>query len=197
MNNTMKHSIKHVLVLLTVLSATMVSAADTAYLATVCKIVAEEEDKLYKVIYQAAKEENVKIQIFDEVDQLVYKENFKSSGFVKKFDLSNLPKGTYEMQVATADELYIETLTLGDVSGFNFILTPWEGKAISVVGSHKDGKDVTLLILDDARNQVYKESFEDTHQVHKKYNFSNLKSGAVTFLLYHDDQLIKEEKFEF
>ncbi|MEQ8473054.1 MAG: DUF3244 domain-containing protein [Marinoscillum sp.] len=192
----MKHSIKHVLALLTVFSATMVYAGDSAYFATVCKITAEEE-KMYRVMFHAAKQENVSIQIFDQKKEVVYTEKLKSSGFVKKFDLSYLPKGKYQIEVKSEGYLFQEDFELGSVAAFYFDFTAAQDKSISLVGSQAQGKNVQLYILDDSKDVIYQESFDDTKQVHKKYNFEKLNSQQVTFLLYHDDQLIKKQEFGF
>ncbi len=197
MNAIMKHSIKNLLALLIVFSATSTTfAVDSVYMATVCKIVAEQE-KMYRVMFYAPTEENVSVQIKNSNDQIVYIESLKSSEFVKKYDLSYLPKGTYEMEVKSAGYSIKEEFELGSVKGFNFDLSQLEKKSVSLVGSHAQGKDMTLYILDGNEDVVYHEGFDDTKQVHKRYNLEKLSNQKVTFLLYHDDQLIKKQAFDF
>ncbi|MEQ9304472.1 MAG: DUF3244 domain-containing protein [Marinoscillum sp.] len=187
---------KHLLALLIVFGATMVYAVDSAYFATTCRITAEEE-KMYKVMFHAAKQETVTIQIYDQQKELVYTEKLKSSGFVKKFDLTYLPKGKYQLEVKSEGYLFQEDFEIGSITGFHFDFTTVQNKSISLVGSHAQGKDVMLYILDDAQDVIYQESIDNTQQVHKKYNFNKLNSQQVTFLLYHDDQLIKKQEFGF
>ena len=197
MNAIMKHSIKNLLALLIVFSASSTTfAVDSVYMATVCKIVAEQE-KMYRVMFYAPTEENVSVQIKNSNDQIVYIESLKSSEFVKKYDLSYLPKGTYEMEVKSAGYSIKEEFELGSVKGFNFDLSQLEQKSVSLVGSHAQGKDMTLYILDGNEDVVYHEGFDDTKQVHKRYNLEKLSNQKVTFLLYHDDQLIKKQAFDF
>ncbi|HCX23895.1 MAG: hypothetical protein CMB80_12700 [Flammeovirgaceae bacterium] len=194
----MKHSIKNLLALLIVFGATSSAfAADSAYMATVCKIVAEQE-KMYRVMFYAPTEESVSVQIKNSNQQIVYIESLKSSEFVKKYDLSYLPKGTYELEVKSAGYVFKEEFELGSLKDFNFDFSQLaEKSAVSLVGSQAQGKDVTLYILDANQDVVYKEGFDDTKQVHKKYNLEKLGNQKVTFLLYHDDQLIKKEAFDF
>ncbi len=183
--------------LLIVFSAiTTARSADSAEAATICKIVAEKDDH-YRVIYQAAKREHVTIQFTDNNNQVVYAEDFKSSGFVKRFDLTHLPVGSYQLKVKSASQEFQERIKLGDVSGFSVSLTPQSKREIAFVGSHEQGKKLTLFILDGAKEVVYKENFDDTRQIHKKYNFEKLHTDQVSFVLYHKDQLIKEQKFDF
>ena len=194
----MKHSIKNLLALLIVFGATSSAfAADSAYMVTVCKIVAEQE-KMYRVMFYAPTEESVSVQIKNSNQQIVYIESLKSSEFVKKYDLSYLPKGTYELEVKSAGYVFKEEFELGSLKDFNFDFSQLaEKSAVSLVGSQAQGKDVTLYILDANQDVVYKEGFDDTKQVHKKYNLEKLGNQKVTFLLYHDDQLIKKEAFDF
>ena len=194
----MKHSIKNLLALLIVFGATSSAfAADSAYMATVCKIVAEQE-KMYRVMFYAPTEESVSVQIKNSNQQIVYIESLKSSEFVKKYDLSYLPKGTYELEVKSAGYVFKEEFELGSLKDFNFDFSQLaEKSAVSLVGSQAQGKDVTLYILDANQDVVYKEGFDDTKQVHKKYNLEKLGNQKVTFLLYHDDQLIRKEAFDF
>lgn len=195
MNAIMKHSIKHLLALLIVFGASATYAVDSAYVSTVCKIIAEQE-KMYRVLFSAPTEENVSIQIRNNEQEIVYIESLKSSEFAKKYDLSYLPKGTYELEVKSDGYVFKEVFELGSIKGFNFDFSKQEQKSVSLVGSHAQGKDMTLYILDDNEDVVYEEGFNDTKQVHKRYNLENLGNQKVTFLLYHDDQLIKKEAFD-
>lgn len=194
----MKLTIRHTLALLIVFSASFAYAADSAYMATAtCRVIADE-DKMYSVFYHSAIEDNVTIRIFDEKSAVVYSDMIKSTtGFAKKFDLSNLPSGTYQMEVKSADYLFKEAIRLGDLSGFNFIFTPLQKREIALIGSQLQGKPMTLYILDQDNEVVYKETFSDTREVHKMYDFNSLRSKGVTFVLYSDNQLIKEKRFTF
>ncbi len=193
----MKHSIKNLLALLIVSGATStVFAVDSANMATVCKIVAEQE-KMYRVLFHAPEEENVSIQIKNGKEQIVYIESLKSAEFVRKYDLSYLPKGTYEIEVKSAGYVFKEEFELGSIKGFNFGLSQLEEKLVNLVGSHAQGKDMVLYILDGNQDVIYQEGFDDTKQVHKRYNLESIRNQEVTFLLYHDDQLIKREAFDF
>lgn len=192
----MTQSIKHTLALLAFAGATVVNATGAGSKTTHCKVILEA-DETYRVIYHAAEEENVTVQITDQDQELVYTEKLRTSEFVKKYDLSYLPKGAYQLEIKSDEYSYTEDILVGDVSGFTFFVTPAIDRAVSVVGSHKDGKDVTLCILDQDDQLVYRESINDTKQVHKRFNFSELSGNSVTLLLYHDNELIKQEEIKF
>lgn len=192
----MRNTINHTLALIILSCATVVFAADSASMSTSCLIVSEDES-LYRVIFQAAKEENVTVQLFNDQQESLYKEDIQSSAFNKKYDLSSLPYGDYTLEVKSGGYVYSEQLTLGDLSSFQFNLEQKEDKKVSLVGSKKEGKNMTLYILNDEKDVIYKEQFDQDTQIHKKYNFQELKGDRVTFLLYHADLLITEKDFVF
>lgn len=94
-------------------------------------------------------------------------------------------------------QIFEEEIKVGDISGFNLTLTEQKDRAVALVGYHRDGKNMTLFILDESNEIVYKEDFQDTRQVHKIYNFESLKGDKVSFVLYHNDQLIKNQSVKF
>lgn len=193
----MKRTITHMLALLTVFGASVAYAADSATVVTTCQVVAEE-DMLYRLVYQAAQQDNVTINLIDEENRIVYQERTNTAAFNKKFDLRNLPYGEYQLEVKSEGYFFSEKLILGDVSSFNMDLNKMEeGKKISLVGSKVKGKAMTLYILDQSKDVIYKEEFHDASQINKKFNFDDLRSSKVTFLLYHNDLLIQEKDFVF
>lgn len=192
----MKHTIKNTLALIMMISATVVMAADSARSTTWCRLVTVD-DMLYRVVYQSEKEENVNIQIFDKNQQSVYNEIELTSSLIKTYDLSFLPYGTYMLEVTTTDYQYTEEIILGDISSFQLKLEDKGERKVALVGTKKAGSDMNLYILDDNKDVVYKENFAKDSQVHKNYNFQEMRSQKVTFLLYHNDILISEEDFVF
>ncbi len=192
----MKHTIKNTLALIMMICATVVVAADSAKSTTWCRLVTVD-DMLYRVVYQSEKEENVNIQIFDKNQQSVYNEKALTTSFIKNYDLSFLPYGTYTLEVTATDYQYKEEIVLGDVSSFQMKLEEKGERKVSLVGTKKAGKDMNLYILDDSQEVIYKENFDKDSQVHKNYNFQDMRSQKVTFLLYHNDILISEEDFVF
>lgn len=189
----MKHTITYTLALLTVFSASVAWATD---ITTTCQVVSED-DMLYRLVYQGSGEKNVTIQLLDDQQRLVYKEQLWTSAFNKQFDLTNLPYGDYHIEVKSGDYYFSEKVKLGDLSDFQFKMDQRESRKVALVGSKTAGKNMTLYILDDDQDVVYREQFDQLDQVHKSFNFQDLRSEGVTFLLYHDDRLITEENFVF
>lgn len=195
----MKHSTKHLLALLIVFGATVVKAADPSSVAAVCEVVASEEVKHYRVVYKAPGKSNVTIQLYNDEQEVIYKESQVSvSGFMRKFDLSHLPDGEYQLEVKSEGYLFQEKIKLGSsASDYNVVFTPYSSREIVFVAQNELGDGLNLYILDEQGEVVYKEVFENASQIQKMFNFKNLKSDKVTFVLYHNDQLIKEKEIRF
>lgn len=195
----MKHFFKTVLALLIVFSATVAKSSDPESVAAICKVVADKEDNHYRVVYQSPEKSNVTIQLYNDKNEVIYTESQKStSGFMKKFDLSYLSYGEYQLEVKADGYLFQEKIKLGtSAADYNLVLTPYTSREIVFATANKQGKSLNLYILDQFGDVVYREKFENTSSVHKMYNFENLRSNKVTFVLYHKDQLIKEKEIKF
>lgn len=195
---TMRTTIKTIAALLIVFSAAQANASvDSASMTTYCRILAQDEADIYKVIFQAAQKEDVNISFRNTYDQLVHRESVKSTeSFVKRFDLGNLPDGAYKVEVTSPGYSYEESIKIGDLSGYHFILKDLKERKIALVGSQPAGKDLTVVILDSQSEEIYHETLTETTQVRKQFQFGPYAGKQVTFLLYHENRLVKRESFE-
>ncbi len=192
----MKYTMKNMLALLIVFSATLASAGDSANMATNCRIV-EEEKQMYRVEFVANEKQSVKIEIWDQYEELVYQNRAYASSFVKTFDLSHLPNGEYELKLTADDYDYSEAITINSLEGMSIRFIKRDTRKISMVGSKFQEKGMSLYILDENKEIVYKNDYDDETQVHKIFNFDKLEGDEVTFILFHDNEIVTEEKIRF
>ncbi|WP_258104719.1 hypothetical protein [Marinoscillum sp. MHG1-6] len=194
----MRHTFKTLAAILTVLVNVAAFAKTDSADATFFKVVAQKNEYAFKVIYKGLEKSVVNVQWTNEYNEVVYKETLNSiEGFVKQYDLSSLPDGEYKVTLKTKDLEFSELVETGDLSDFNFSLKGQSGKNVVLTGRHPQGKDVTVVILDEKRDVIYSSSLKDTQAVSKKYNFEKIDTDAVTFVLYHNDKLLKEESIAF
>ena len=193
----MKLHIKLLVVLLTVIgTSTVIAKTDSIGSATFCKVVAAQEDKMYKLVFNSPIEQDVTIKLYNEKNELVHSEEVSAkSGFVKKYDLSYMPLGAYKVQVQSVDFHFSEDIDLGGLSEFNLRLTE-KGEHVILTGSHPEGKDLTLYIFDDQNELVFKDDLSKDAQVKKTYNLEKVISKGVTFMIYHEESLLTLESFE-
>lgn len=194
----MRNTIKTIAALLIVLGAAKTNASvDSTYVGAYCKVVAQEKEDQFKLIYKGTGDEPISIQWIDENNQIVYKEKVTSkNAFVKQYNLSTLPDGSYRVVVTSEDFSYEEEIILGDLSNMKFVLRELDQKNILLTGFKPEHKDVKLHVYDDEMNQVYFEEYEEGSVIQKKYNFEELNSGRVTFIFTHRGETVTEATFK-
>lgn len=190
---TMRRTINLIAALITVIgSANVAFAGDSLNYVTDFKVW-NVEDGTYRLIYKNEGERFVKIKFLDENKQVLYTETVKSEqGFIKPFDLSELPFGTYSFQVEADGEILTETVV---------IQSPEEkyGHMVHVKESAYDGMfeiyvdekaetSFSLYILNDEGDVIYE---EEATQGAKAYDLSRVASDGVTVLLYKDQEIVK------
>jgi hypothetical protein len=194
----MRNTIKTIAALLIVLSAVKTSAkGDSTSVGTYCKIVAQEKEDNFKLIYKGEEEDKVTIQWIDENNETVYKEDIKSTdAFVKQYNLSTLPDSKYTIQLTTDNYKYAEEVILGDMSDLRFTLRGSDEKNVIMTGYNPESKDVHMYVLDDKNERIYYEAY-DSDVIQKKYNFKDIKSSEVTFVLMHRGKIFQEKTITF
>ncbi|MEO9474116.1 MAG: hypothetical protein ABJG41_01230 [Cyclobacteriaceae bacterium] len=195
----MRNTIKTIAALLIVLGAAKTNASvDSTSVGSYCKVVAQNQEDNFKLIYKGTQDETVSVEWIDETGQVVYSENIKSTdAFVKQYNLSSLPDGEYTVKVSAEDYEFADEVILGDMSGLKFNIRTLESKSVVMTGVKPDAKDVRLYVLDAEGNQIYSESYEEGTVVQKKYNFEGLSTDQVTFVLLHRGKVFQEEKITF
>jgi hypothetical protein len=68
-------------------------------------------DARYKLIYPIKKTEHVRIEIYDKKSQLLFSERVENrDGFMKSYDFSNLPDGTYKIKISSRSNLVTKNI---------------------------------------------------------------------------------------
>jgi len=195
--NIMRNMVKTIAALLIVISAPLSTYAsvDSASLASYCKVLPIKEENTFKVIYQSQEVENVNVTIVDSKKDVIYSEIIrKSNGFVKDFDLSNLPQGNYTLYIESDNYQYSEHVKVDylEAEDVQMILTEVEND-YALVGINNSNSDITILIVDDFGNKLYRERIEAGDQVKKIYDMEKLQGSSATFIIYGENGVIKEK----
>ncbi len=193
----MRNMVKTIAALLIVISAPLSTYAsvDSASLASFCKVLPIKEENTFKVIYQSQEVENVNVTIVDSKKVVVYSEIIrKSNGFVKDFDLSNLPEGEYTLNVKSNDYQYTENVKVDylDAEDIQMILTEVENN-YALVGINNSKSDITILIVDNFGNKLHRERIASGEQVKKIYDMEKMQGSSATFIIYGENGVIKEK----
>ena len=190
----MRNMVNTLAALLIVLgAATTTDASVVSNDPAVCKIVSLDNDKKYRLIYQAEESEKVNIQLFNSENRLIHSENVYSDGFVKTFDLALVPRGEYKFVVSTDTESYDEVVNLGtSVWNANLVLTSQEEGKYALVGTNNSGAELDYTIVDSEGHSLYKGSVAQGEDVKLLFNLQDVEGAEVSFLFYNDNELLKE-----
>jgi hypothetical protein len=189
----MKNLVKMIAALLMVFSAaTTHGSADSASLASYCKVMSAKKDKAYRIVYQSPETVNVEIKIKDENNITIYSERIKGTdGFVKNFDLSNVPDGKYTFRVESPMYDYKKTVKVSDNVVTGLHITNIERDKFALVGTNASEDDLTLYILDDAGNALFQEEIEKSTEVKQLFNLEKVEGKAASFVIYGNGKLVK------
>lgn len=136
-----------------------------------------------KLYYKAESEADVKVSIMNESGMIVFSEVIKDvDGFVRPYDLSNIPAGAYTIQVADRNATHEEKISVGITPKANlanlYRVKGEEGKYLLTIPS-KESKDITVRILADDQ-VIHNEVVAISSDFARIYNLTKVK-GDVTF----------------
>jgi len=163
--------------------------------------VTKDSSAVFKVYYNKPVKAKVFIQIFNEKNEKVFSEVISkgSKGFVRPYNLSELPKGVYTFQVADGD----------DVSSFEFDFKENKSKEsnTTAIVNKIDTERVFLALSNNVKKsnvsikiyagtkEVYNVNEVVDGQFAQIFNLKDVKLNTVTFKVFEGTQLIKEASF--
>ena len=192
----MKKKIKLFVAFIMVINATMLAnASDLGKEGVVLKVIQRNND-IYNIIYQSKEQQQVSIQFLDKDNKVLYTEQISDSKeFVKSLDLSDLPAGTYFVELISSTDTLSEEIR---------ILTAAQqyGNQVAV---RSVGDDQFLLAIDEKTEKAFDLYIKDAqgeylHQgkvsssENKVYDLKNLKGSEATFLIYDGQEIVKEQQ---
>ncbi len=186
--------IMFVAALLTVMSAAVFATGENGV-----KVISDSS-AVFKVYYSKPVAAKVKVTIFNAEGQKVFVESIKNeNGFVRPYNMSSLPAGTYTFQiddntdVETFEFVYEEVKTEEEAVIANFVKME-EGKFFLGVSSAKNDK-VQIDIYNDNDEVVYSAEEVVANQFGQLYNLQSVKSKGFTLIVTHNGKIVKETSF--
>ena len=195
----MRNTIKIIAALLIVISAAKSNAnTDSTSVGIFCKVVAQEKEDSFKLIYQGTKKGNVSIQWIDNNSQVLYKENLKSSeSFVKQYDLTTLPDGEYTIKLKADDYEFTKEVVLGvDKANVKMSVRNLGERKVLLTGYPTVRTNLSIVVLNDQSERIFQQSLENATVVQKKFVFNQVDTRSVTFVIYSNDKFISQQTVE-
>lgn len=192
----MKKMIQLLVAFVIVMNVTVLANAnDLGKEGVVLKVIQRNND-IYSIIYQSKKQQQVSIQFLDKDNKVLYTERISDSKeFVKSLDLSDLPAGTYfvelisstdtlseEIRILTAAQRYGEHVAVRSVGDERFLLAIDE----------KTDKAFDLYIKDSQGEYLHQGKVRSSDK--KVYDLRNLEGKEATFLIYDGQEIVKEQQ---
>lgn len=136
-----------------------------------------------KLYYKAESEADVKVSIINDDGMIVFSEVLRDvDGFVRPYNLSNIPSGEYTIQVTDQTSTHKEKITIGSTPKSAlanlYRVNGEEGKYLLTIPS-KEAKNISVRIFADDK-VVYDEVEAISSDFARIYNLKKVK-GDVTF----------------
>ena len=165
--------------------------------------IVTSEKKIFTLIAEDTKNTLLTIRIFDEQGINLFKEKVAlDNNHSRSYDLSSLPKGTYEIEIEDNSSFrkYIVTSNSNDLK----IKENSEEKIYKPIIKLEDNfvlfnmlnlnlGDVSLTINNDAGEEIHVEKIQNTQTIHKGYNLSNLPSGEYLIAVKTSNKVFSVE----
>lgn len=154
--------------------------------------VVKTKESVFKVLYQAAEKATVQVRIANEEGGIIFEEIFKNTdGFVRPYNLSELPKGSYSITVDNGSTIRTEVIDYrkpNTQKAVHFEKMLDENKiAVTAFTSHES--DLVIKVLDDQRRELHSESHTVKGQFGKLFNIKNV--AFYTIEVHDENGLLK------
>lgn len=189
------------LIVLSVSTSNANATLDSLYVEPQCKLFSVD-DRQFRMIYTAAAQQNIQLQLKDHEGRLLYKSNVASEGFARDFDLSFLPDGDYTFVLESGEYKYEESVTVSQAAAKSsaqarfqasqLMLVEVEGDAYALLGTNESGADLGYSLNDDQGNELYSGTYESKEKIKDLFTFQNVQ-GDVTLQFFLDGNLVDEK----
>lgn len=152
--------------------------------------IINEENKILKLVSNDVKHANVTFRFFDEQGINLLSDRITvDNDLSKAYDLSNLPKGIYEVEledkislrkyfvIINAENLEILENTIGKIYKPQILL---EKHFISFNMLNLAKSDIKLVISNEMGEELFSEKIKDSITIHKRFDLSKLVNGEYT-----------------
>ncbi|MDG1278027.1 MAG: hypothetical protein P8O16_12155 [Algoriphagus sp.] len=136
------------------------------------------------VAFTEAPKGTVIVKISDSQDRLIMRDRInQTEAFAKKYDLTDLPKGTYSIQVLD------QSGVISSASVENFIevkpevfsrVSKIEGNSYRLLVSNLDSKEVEVMIYDGDK-MIHSEMIDNPQGLHKIYKIEQAGKDGISF----------------
>ena len=136
----------------------------------------------YKLFYKAEEAADVKVQIFNANDKLVFSETIKkSAGFIRPYNFESLAEGEYTIRIDNGSNWLTETVDYhaGQFDALAHLVSLKDGKYLLTVADNGEER-LTVRIFNNEGQTLYTKVNKINGDFGQVYNLSQIE-GPVTF----------------
>lgn len=186
------------------LIVTALCATLTGYASSVEPIVRveESETKSFTLILNNNGFQHVQIFIKDMTGEVLHSENLDSQpGYFKKYNLKQLPQGTYSLEIEDDHMVKIipfevcKSVVTFDKNEESKVFKPYirqRGQLLDVMFYGNNNNPAKVLIFDESGNLLQRDKFKRGDGVEKIYDFSQVPAGKYTVNLNSGDRFFSQ-----
>jgi hypothetical protein len=156
--------------------------------------VIKNGESTFRVIYKSEKENDVKVSILDDRNQVVYSEKVnKTDGFSRPYNFTSLSEGDYTISIEDGSKKTIEKVSyrMPRTSKMLNVLKVAGNEGKYVITAAGKGSEVITVSIYDGTNTLIHKGFETTSgDFAKVYNVKSVK-GHVTFEISNENGEVK------
>lgn len=183
-------------------TSTGVLAGDSLETKSEVRVVSFGKSDAYKLIYQAGGKQNVRISLIDEAGVPVHKGSAKvDGGFAQSFNLASLPTGYYTFEVVSKGEKVAQTIhhvsEVDRLSESVALSADADGKKMVLRSSTSLKSPLSVAIYSVQDELLFQENVAAADFLTRVYDLSQLKSKGVRFTVSYNNQVVKNQKFDF
>lgn len=144
--------------------------------------VVKTKESVFKVMYQALEKSTVQVRIANAEGEIVFKESFKNTdGFVRPYNLSELPKGSYSVTVDNGTTIRTEMIEYSEPVAEKTIRFEQvaDQNKIAVTAFASRASELVIKVLDDQKRELFNESYRVNGQFGKLFNVKNATSYTI------------------
>jgi len=146
--------------------------------------IKQTETAKVAVAFTEAPKGTVIVKISDDQDRLIMRDRInQTEAFAKKYDLKDLPRGTYLIQVIDQSGMIssasFENFKEVDPEVFSRV-SKIEGNSYRLLVSNLDSKEVEVMIYD-GEKMIHTEKIENPQGLHKIYTIENPGKEGISF----------------
>lgn len=159
--------------------------------------ILNDSSAVFKVYYSKPVASKVKVNIYNDKGDKVFAESIKNvNGFVRPYNMSALPSGTYTFEISDKTEVETFEFTYAESEVEHASMTANivrldQGRFFLGVSSDKSDK-VQIEVFNDKDELVYRAIEVVANQFGQLYNLQSVESNGFTITVRNNEEVIKE-----